>query len=82
MAGALNTHGIEGTARHMRSVSVSLDPHHDWSGSAEVVGSASQSQVIVHRDLTPPPSPVERNRRTRRSMPPREAKAKRIKLGS
>lgn len=71
----------EGMGRNGRSVSVSIDPHHDWSGSAEVVGSASQSQVIVHRDLTPPPSPVG-TRRARRSMPPREAKPKRIKLGS
>lgn len=58
------------------SRSVSLDAL-DWSDEGEVPGSVSQSQVIVHRDLTPPPSP---NRRTRRSMPPRAAKAKRAKI--
>ena len=63
-----------------RSVSVSLDTR-DWSGSGIEVGSATQCQVIVHRDLTPPPSPVA-GRRGRRSMPPRAAKAKRAKIGS
>lgn len=62
-----------------RSNSVSLDAR-EWSDSANTVGSASQSQVIVHRDLTPPPSPAP-NRRSRRSLPQRESKAKRIKLG-
>ena len=63
-----------------RSVSVSIDTR-DWSGSGVEAGSATQCQVIVHRDLTPPPSPVS-SRRGRRSMPPRAAKAKRAKIGS
>lgn len=57
--------------RSTRSPSISLDiPEDDqkqWSLDA------SQSQMIVHRDLTPPPTPG----RGLRSMPPRAAKRRR-----
>lgn len=57
--------------RSTRSPSISLDAPEDdqkqWSLDA------SQSQMIVHRDLTPPPTPG----RGLRSMPPRAAKRRR-----
>lgn len=59
--------------RSARSRSVSLDAH-DLGDGREWSLDASQSQVIVHRDLTPPPTP---HAKAKRSMPPRAAKRRR-----
>lgn len=56
-----------------RSRSASLDAQSEWANERDQERSASQSQVIVHRDLTPPTSP----KRTRRLLPPRAVKRSR-----
>lgn len=63
--------------RPPRSRSVSLDAH-DMGDSREWSLDASQSQIIVHRDLTPPPTPHAKAKRTaQKTMPPRAAKRRR-----
>lgn len=75
----LNAAGANAMEDLRRSRSVSRE---EWDEVDPLPGSASQSQVIVHRDLTPPPSPKHGLRRSRRNLPPGASRAKRARVDS